>query len=85
MDRTQDSPDPKRVKMKNDQSGECLFFVMVYIHAGFTFDQVVVEGIMLRDIPPEYRKEDSDWFVLYNPEVRKTLDINLVHTFLHER
>ena len=38
VDLTQDSPDPKRVKMKNDQSGECLCFVMVYIHAEFTFD-----------------------------------------------
>ena len=30
--------DFKRLEMKNDQSGECFFFVMVYIHAGFTFD-----------------------------------------------
>ena len=26
VDRTQDSPDPKRVKMEDDQSGECFFF-----------------------------------------------------------
>ena len=26
VDRTQEGRDPKRLKMKNDQSGECFFF-----------------------------------------------------------
>ena len=45
----------------------------------------VVEGLTLQPVPSEYRKEGRDRFVLYNPNVTKTLDINLVHTFPHER
>ena len=45
----------------------------------------VVEGLTLEPVPSEYRKEGRDWFVSYNPEVKKTLDISLVHTFVHER
>ena len=37
VDRSQDSRNPKRLKRKNDESGE-FFFVMVYIHAEFTFN-----------------------------------------------
>ena len=84
MDRTQDSRDPKRHKTKNNQSGGCFFFVLVYIHAGINVVPVV-EGLTLQPVPSEYRKEGRDWFVSYNPEVKKTLDISLVHTFVHER
>ena len=46
---------------------------------------LVVEDFTLQPVPSEYRKEGCDWVVLYNPEVKKTLDINPVHKFLHER
>ncbi|KAJ7659332.1 chromatin associated protein [Mycena polygramma] len=35
-------------------------------------------------IHPEWKKEGSDWFVVYNPKVKRTLDVGLVHTFIHE-
>ncbi|KAH9478774.1 Transcriptional repressor rco-1 [Psilocybe cubensis] len=35
-------------------------------------------------LPPEFKRFGSDWFALYNPKVRKTLDVNLVHTFSHD-
>ncbi|KAJ7173736.1 chromatin associated protein [Mycena filopes] len=35
-------------------------------------------------VPPQWKKEGSDWFVLYNPVIPRTLDVSLVHTFLHE-
>ncbi|KAJ7460657.1 chromatin associated protein [Mycena latifolia] len=35
-------------------------------------------------VPPQWKKEGSDWFVLYNPAIPRTLDVSLVHTFLHE-
>ncbi|KAJ7695047.1 WD40-repeat-containing domain protein [Mycena rosella] len=38
----------------------------------------------LANVPPQWKKEGSDWFVLYNPAIPRTLDVNLVHTFLHE-
>ncbi|KIJ99824.1 hypothetical protein K443DRAFT_157987 [Laccaria amethystina LaAM-08-1] len=43
-----------------------------------------VEDFRLQPVPSEYRKEGCDWVVLYNPNVKETLDINLVHTFVHE-
>ncbi|KAJ2936488.1 hypothetical protein H1R20_g604, partial [Candolleomyces eurysporus] len=43
-------------------------------------------------VPPELKKEGSDWFALFNPrqamnakrEREKVLDVGLVHTFVHE-
>ncbi|KAJ7113021.1 WD40-repeat-containing domain protein [Mycena epipterygia] len=38
----------------------------------------------LTRIHPELKKEGSDWFVMYNPKLKRTLDVNLIHTFIHE-
>ncbi|KAJ6469769.1 chromatin associated protein [Mycena vitilis] len=35
-------------------------------------------------VPPQWKKEGTDWFVLYNPAIPRTLDVSLVHTFHHE-
>ena len=37
------------------------------------------------NVPPELKKEGSDWFAVFNPKVKRVLDVNLVHTLLHER
>lgn len=36
-------------------------------------------------VPPEFKKEFSDWSVIFNPDVPRVLDVNLVHTLAHER
>ena len=46
---------------------------------------LVVEDFMMQPVPVESSEKGYDWAVLYNPEVKKTLDINLVHTFVHGR
>ncbi|KAF7317099.1 Chromatin associated protein [Mycena chlorophos] len=43
-----------------------------------------LNNIDLPGIPSEFKKEGSDWFVLYNPKVKRTLDVSLIHSFLHE-
>ncbi|CAK5262512.1 unnamed protein product [Mycena citricolor] len=35
-------------------------------------------------VHPEFKKEGSDWFTIYNPKVKRVLDVNLIHTFVHE-
>ncbi|KZT02993.1 WD40 repeat-like protein [Laetiporus sulphureus 93-53] len=42
-------------------------------------------------VPPEFKKEGADWFAVFNPnaagagkEKKRTLDVNLVHTLMHE-
>ena len=45
----------------------------------------IVEDTTLQPVTSEYKKEGCGWVVLYNLEGKKTLDINLVHTFPHER
>ena len=63
-------------------------FVMVYIDTpGLPSINVVpvVEDFMIQPVPVESTEKPCDWVVLSNPEVKKTLDINLVHTFVHER
>ena len=36
-------------------------------------------------MPPELKKEGSDWFAIFNPKVKRVLDVSLVHTLMHER
>ncbi|KAJ6485827.1 chromatin associated protein [Mycena sanguinolenta] len=35
-------------------------------------------------VPPQFKNGGPDWFVLYNPAIPRTLDVSLVHTFMHE-
>lgn len=36
-------------------------------------------------LPKELKKEGSDWITMYNPKVKKSLDVELVHTLMHDR
>ncbi|KAH0826662.1 WD40-repeat-containing domain protein [Lanmaoa asiatica] len=36
------------------------------------------------NVPPELKKEGSDWFAVFNPKVKRVLDVTLVHTLMHE-
>ncbi|KAI9844105.1 MAG: general transcription repressor [Sclerophora amabilis] len=35
-------------------------------------------------LPPHQKKEVGDWHAVFNPRVRRVLDVNLVHTLPHE-
>lgn len=37
------------------------------------------------NVPPEFKKEGSDWFAIFNHKVKRVLDVTLVHTLMHER
>jgi len=39
----------------------------------------------IHSVPPEFKKEGSDWSAAFNPKVKKVLDVNLVHTLEHGR
>ncbi|KAJ7056678.1 chromatin associated protein [Mycena amicta] len=43
-----------------------------------------LNNLELAAVPSDFKKEGSDWFVMYNPKVKRTLDVSLVHTFIHE-
>lgn len=36
------------------------------------------------EVPKDLKKEGSDWLAIFNPKVKRTLDVNLVHTLMHE-
>lgn len=38
----------------------------------------------IHSVPREIKKEGSDWFAIFNPNVPRTLDVNLVHTLEHD-
>ncbi|KAF8155507.1 WD40-repeat-containing domain protein, partial [Crassisporium funariophilum] len=38
----------------------------------------------IHTIAPEFKKEGSDWFAIFNPKVKRVLDVSLVHTLMHE-
>ncbi|KAF9528664.1 chromatin associated protein [Crepidotus variabilis] len=42
------------------------------------------DDIYVNTVPPEHKKTGSDWFALFNPQVKRVLDVNLVHTMKHE-
>ncbi|KAF6223446.1 hypothetical protein HO133_000289 [Letharia lupina] len=46
-------------------------------------------GNMLADLDPdqmrpEQKRDGNDWFAIFNPNVRRVLDVDLVHNLLHE-
>ena len=46
-------------------------------------------GNMLADLDPDQMRPDqkrdgADWFAIFNPNVRRVLDVDIVHTLLHE-
>ena len=43
------------------------------------------DDVDIHSVPPEYKKEGSDWFALFNPGTKRVLDVSLVHTLMHER
>jgi general transcriptional corepressor TUP1 len=43
-----------------------------------------LDDIDPNNVPPELKKEGSDWFAIFNPNVKRSLDVNLVHTLMHE-
>jgi glucose repression regulatory protein TUP1 len=43
------------------------------------------EEFNVHNILPEFKKEGNDWFAIFNPKVKRVLDVNLVHTLMHER
>ena len=38
----------------------------------------------LKELPPQFKKEGEDWWVIYNPQIRRQLDVDLVHTLGHD-
>ncbi|PPQ66497.1 hypothetical protein CVT26_011185 [Gymnopilus dilepis] len=38
----------------------------------------------LNSVPSDMKKEGSDWFAVFNPQVKRELDVNLVHTLTHD-
>ena len=43
------------------------------------------EEFNVHNILPEFKKEGNDWFAIFNPKVKRVLDVTLVHTLMHER
>lgn len=46
-------------------------------------------GNVLADLDPDQmrsdqKREGNDWFAVFNPNVRRSLDVDLVHNLLHE-
>ncbi len=46
-------------------------------------------GNMLADLDPDQmrsdqKREGNDWFAVFNPNVRRSLDVDLVHNLVHE-
>ncbi|KIL59582.1 hypothetical protein M378DRAFT_44704, partial [Amanita muscaria Koide BX008] len=38
----------------------------------------------IHNVPPEYKREGTDWCAVFNPKVKCVLDVQLVHNLVHE-
>ena len=38
----------------------------------------------LDQLRPDQKREGSDWFAIFNPRIPRSLDVDLVHTLVHE-
>lgn len=36
------------------------------------------------DLPPSQKREGPDWYAVFNPEVQRVLDVELVHHLVHD-
>lgn len=52
---------------------------------GYAGGPVADFSLEVANVPADMRKEGHDWFALFNPNEKKKLDVNLVHTLSHER
>jgi general transcriptional corepressor TUP1 len=43
------------------------------------------DDVDVLNVPPELKKEGSDWFAVFNSKVKRVLDVSLAHTLIHER
>ena len=44
-----------------------------------------LDDINPETLPPDLKKEGPDWFAIFNPKVKRVLDVNLTNTLNHER
>ncbi|KAF8351953.1 WD40-repeat-containing domain protein [Amanita rubescens] len=42
------------------------------------------ENLDIHMTPPEYKREGSDWYAIFNPEVKRVLDVQLVYNLMHD-
>ncbi|KAH8981968.1 chromatin associated protein, partial [Lactarius akahatsu] len=47
-------------------------------------NSVFLEELDPLGVPPEFKKEGRDWFAIFNPKIKRALDINLVYTLHHK-
>jgi glucose repression regulatory protein TUP1 len=43
------------------------------------------DDLDIHTVDPALKKEGTDWFAIFNPKVKRQLDVSLVHTLMHER
>ncbi|KAG6875129.1 hypothetical protein C0993_010716, partial [Termitomyces sp. T159_Od127] len=53
----------------------------VPVQSGFTG---IPDDVDIHNISPDLKKEGSDWFAIFNPGVKRVLDVSLVHNLMHE-
>ncbi|KAI5451116.1 general transcription repressor [Naganishia albida] len=44
----------------------------------------VLSDLDPESVPREFKKEGAEWFAVWNPRNKKSLDVSLVHTLVHE-
>src|SRR6266550_9392834 len=45
---------------------------------------VFPEDIDIHSVPSEFRTGDTDWSAVFNPTIKRKLDVQLVHKLIHD-
>ncbi|KAG6879425.1 hypothetical protein C0992_002691 [Termitomyces sp. T32_za158] len=77
-DRIPDTREPKRPKPERGSPAYSARYQLPPINTPSAFPDDL-------SVPPEFRREGSDWFAVFNPRIKRSLDISLVHSFHHAR
>jgi glucose repression regulatory protein TUP1 len=43
----------------------------------------VLADLDVEQLPPQLKREGADWYAVFNPNIRRTLDVELCHTLVH--
>lgn len=66
-----------QAKMKTPLTGDVEFPSIPPISHG-------LGSLELDAVAPHHKKSGDDWYVIFNPKVQRVLDVDLVHTLLHD-
>jgi len=69
----------------NEPRSRLLIYCIPVAEPSGTVSPLYLGDLDRSTLPREFQKEGSGWFAIFNPRVKRVLDVSLVHTLTHDR